>query len=1163
MARVRFLDQVPIGFYDTDNNGGGGGTPGLPFGSIQYNSGGTLSGNSNLLWDNNTNTILLTGSLNTLGSVFFQTLATSPTPVSNVVVYGANGQLFITASTAVGSKVTPGLPLNSIQYNNGGTFSGSSNLLWDNNTSTVLLTGSLNNGTDNIASGLYSHAEGQQTTARGVGSHAEGAFNIASGSYSHAEGQQTTTQGIGSHSEGYDTQADGNYSHTEGNATQAYGYASHTEGNSTQANGTYSHAEGYATQANGISSHAEGSGTQVNGNYSHAEGVSTQASGEASHAEGSNTISSGSYSHAEGLGTITAANYQHAQGIYNITSSISGAFILGNGTGPSSRSNLIFAAGNQVQITGSLNSSGSVFFPTLVTSSTAVNDVVMYGTNGQLFVTASTAVGNIVTPGLPLNSIQYNDGGTFNGDNNLLWDNNAGALSLNGSLTNGSSNTAGGIYSHAEGQNTTASGFYSHTEGANSQTIGNYSHAEGNSTIANGFSSHAEGSNTITYESASHAEGLGTIASASYQHAQGMYNITSSISGAFILGNGTSNVNRSNLIFAAGNQVQISGSLSNGFNSTASGLYSHAEGQNTTASGDYSHAEGRLNIAYAQGSHAEGLVTTTSGNYSHAEGVQTTAYGQVSHAEGGNTISYGFASHAEGFGTISSGSYSHAEGAGTIASGDYQHTQGTYNITSSITGSFILGNGTDNLNRSNLILAYGNQVQITGSLNTSGSIFFPTLVTSSTPVSNVVMYGTNGQLFITASTAVGSGGGGGISGDYVTTASFNAYTGSSTSQFAGTSSFATTASYVLNAVSASYALSASQAQTASYVVTAQTASYVLSASYALSSSQAQTASYVITAQTASYVNPLNQNVVITGSLTNGVLNSANNSYSHAEGVGTVANGNGSHTEGESTNTTANGSYSHTEGTFTTADGYASHAEGANTTAYGYASHAEGRITEASGGYSHAEGYGTITDAEYQHAQGLYNITSLEEGAFILGNGTDDNNRSNLILAYGNQVQITGSLNVTQGITGSLFGTSSWATDAINAATASYVNPLNQNVQITGSLSVTNTLSLDGNLMDSFLISSTSAGSNNLFTQATGSYTSAHGKYTVYKGANTRAGEFVTAWNGTTTSNYDNSTADIGLTTDVSFTSSIVTGQIQINANTLSSGWTVKMLVTYL
>ena len=71
---------------------------------------------------------------------------------------------------------------------------------------------------------------------------------------------------------------------------------------------------------------------------------------------------------------------------------------------------------------------------------------------------------------------------------------------------------------------------------------------------------------------------------------------------------------------------------------------------------------------------------------------------------------------------------------------------------------------------------------------------------------------------------------------------------------------ATTASYI------------ETAQTASYVETAQTASYVLNA---ISSSYAESASF---SQTASYVNPLNQDVQITGSLevTEGYISSATN-----------------------------------------------------------------------------------------------------------------------------------------------------------------------------------------------------------------------------------------------------------------------------------------------
>jgi hypothetical protein len=54
---------------------------------------------------------------------------------------------------------------------------------------------------------------------------------------------------------------------------------------------------------------------------------------------------------------------------------------------------------------------------------------------------------------------------------------------------------------------------------------------------------------------------------------------------------------------------------------------------------------------------------------------------------------------------------------------------------------------------------------------------------------------------------------------------------------------------------------------------------------------------------------------------------------------------------------------------------------------------------------------------------MYNITSSVQSAFILGNGTSNTNRSNLIFAAGNQVQITGSLNVSGSITGSLQGPS--------------------------------------------------------------------------------------------------------------------------------------------
>jgi hypothetical protein len=147
--------------------------------------------------------------------------------------------------------------------------------------------------------------------------------------------------------------------------------------------------------------------------------------------------------------------------------------------------------------------------------------------------------------------------------------------------------------------------------------------------------------------------------------------------------------------------------------------------------------------------------------------------------------------------------------------------------------------------------------------------------------------------------------------------------------------------------------------------------------------------------------------------------------------------------------------------------------------------------------------------------------------------------------------LSGTGSFTGSFTGTLTGNVAGTVNT--AATASYAT----------NFIVNNTLTIDGALVDFQSDPSTIVGSNNLFQRATGSYTSAHGKYTLHKGANARAGEFVTVWNGTSATYYDNSTTDIGNTSDITFQSAIVTSQIQINAVAVSSGWTVKMIVTYL
>ena len=141
-----------------------------------------------------------------------------------------------------------------------------------------------------------------------------------------------------------------------GNNTTASGYFSFAEGEYTTASGMSAHAEGADTVASGTYSHAEGAETVAEGTCSHAEGYYTTASGECSHAEGNHTTASGECSHAAGHYT-TADNYQYVVGKYNasrnpvatvdtvynasdtVSTTYPALFIIGNGTGDTSRSN--------------------------------------------------------------------------------------------------------------------------------------------------------------------------------------------------------------------------------------------------------------------------------------------------------------------------------------------------------------------------------------------------------------------------------------------------------------------------------------------------------------------------------------------------------------------------------------------------------------------------------------------------------------------------------------------------------------------------------------------------------------------------------------------------------------------------------------------------------
>lgn len=175
-----------------------------------------------------------------------------------------------------------------------------------------------------------------------------------------------------------------------------------------------------------------------------------------------------------------------------------------------------------------------------------------------------------------------------------------------------------------------------------------------------------------------------------------------------------------------------------------------------------------------------------------------------------------------------------------------------------------------------------------------------------------------------------------------------------------------------------------------------------------------------------------------GSHAEGVVSKATGKTSHAEGSQTLASGSYSHSEGSSTK--AAGDYSHAEGASTEASGKYSHAEGASSKALNNSAHAEGFGTTASGQFSHSEGRETValgiyshsggykssaskggsfvhgnslnTDRDYQVMFGQFNAPA-PDALFVIGNGTDADNRSNAFtLNADNSLQL-GNTKITE------------------------------------------------------------------------------------------------------------------------------------------------------
>ena len=551
-----------------------------------------------------------------------------------------------------------------------------------------------NDYTYNVATGIFSHAEGGSTTASGDHSHAEGDSTTASGDSSHAEGWNTTASGDYSHAEGFYTNASGDRSHAEGYDTTASGDSSHAEGWNSTASGDYSHAEGFDTNASGFSSHTEGLGTTASAPYSHAEGDSTTASGDQSHAEGYGTKASGDRSHAEGYYTAASGNQSHAEGdstkatgfrshaegfhtyVYSTAenSHTEGFGSYTNGVNAHAE-NSSYANGKNSHSGGEATAGGVNSF------AHGVKGTLASGVNSIALV-SGTASGS--------NSIAFT--GTASGENSISLDGTA-----SGSNSVSIQGTAKSTDSVAIGQGAIAET----NQGAMALIKG---HATGQQSLATNASS-ASGTNSVAMNASS---ATNTQSFAVNNSTSSGINSTSTNKGTASGENSIStNISTATGVNSASlNNGNASGEGSVAMNySKATGKGSVAIGLDTIASGEYSLSQGHETRANNHDSHAEGYGTNASGDQSHTEGIVTTTNGLASHAEG------------QGSTTGTNATAAHAEGSYTIANNESEHAQGKYNVSDTENSGtlFTIGNGTANDKRHNVVGIYHN-----GDINIEG-----------------------------------------------------------------------------------------------------------------------------------------------------------------------------------------------------------------------------------------------------------------------------------------------------------------------------------------------------------------------------------------------------------------------------------------------------------
>ena len=154
--------------------------------------------------------------------------------------------------------------------------------------------------------------------------------------------------------------------------------------------------------------------------------------------------------------------------------------------------------------------------------------------------------------------------------------------------------------------------------------------------------------------------------------------------------------------------------------------------------------------------------------------------------------------------------------------------------------------------------------------------------------------------------------------------------------------------------------------------------------------------------------------------------------------------------------------------------------------------------------------------------------------------------------------------------------SSYALSASFSQTASYALNAGSSFPYTGSAIITGSLGVTGSLSvtnGGFYLSqsaylnqnqgSLGPGTVTLQTDATSSYISAFYNYALTSGSNSRAGQIIAIWNGSSIQHTEVTTQDIGNTSNVYLTASLSGANVLLTTVLPTSGWTIKSVVNLL